>query len=385
MNFREFCSNACLNIYLRRATFGLPKELAEEVWNELEEHALNRALQYELQGMSPPQALQSAMTDLGPPLNVAAQMNKVHNMFKILGLGLIVTLAFSTSFYVLANQPPTYLPILEEIPVSEVCINSSKKPHPNAQILSKSDGKICFQYKDLSTYQGAFIEASILEKFTNQQGGEMVEIGNDLFFHMADGSLIYSQHVFRKDGKRYIPISSLFNPWHNRKLTIQSYVPLIISLDGLNITVGKKNSIASEVFFDDLTPNFANSVLKCIKEKQQFNCHKKSIKLETQRPNQFQHSIKTKLQAGQAVMIFTHAPQGGYNAFVNPISSKGILKIPSYHKHLQLTTDTLKFTQKSIHPETALILSVTNMNTQNKDFLEDDYSRGHIIDSTYDH
>ena len=66
---------APLEAYLRRATVGLPPERREEVWNELEEHVLNRAEQLEFQGHPPKEALEQALRELGPPLRVSAAMN----------------------------------------------------------------------------------------------------------------------------------------------------------------------------------------------------------------------------------------------------------------------------------------------------------------------
>lgn len=360
MPIRELYSNACLNIYLRRATFGLPNELAEEIWSELEEHALSRALQYELQGISPQKALQLAIADLGPPLKVAAQFNKVYNMSKLIGLLVFLIFGASATFYSLAQESNYHLPTLEKIPVSEVCVKSTEKPQSNIEISKEGNDETCFQYKDLNTYQGAFIESAVLEKFTKEQGGEMVKVGNDLFFHMADGSLIYSQKVFKKGNKKYIPVSSLFNPSHNNKLKIESYSPLVLSLNGLQITVGDKDSTTSQVFFHEIVPNVALPLLRLTGETNFFAHHHKPIQLETKRPNTFHHSIKTKLAADQAVMIITHSPQEGYNAFINPILAQGVLEIPSYYKKLQITNNLEEFKNNQHHdPPLAFIFPIT--------------------------
>lgn len=104
MTATRYASTAApLAAYLHRATLGLPPGAAQQVRDELEEHALNRAAQLELQGYSASEALARAVAELGPPLAVTAGMNQVHNMPRLLSLGTLVALSAGTLMYALAG------------------------------------------------------------------------------------------------------------------------------------------------------------------------------------------------------------------------------------------------------------------------------------------
>jgi len=88
-------AQANLDRYLRRATLGLPPEHAQEVRDELEEHALGLVDRYVLTGHAPQDALRLALADLGSPWQVGLSLNGVHNMPKLIALTAGVALAAS--------------------------------------------------------------------------------------------------------------------------------------------------------------------------------------------------------------------------------------------------------------------------------------------------
>jgi hypothetical protein len=83
-----------LSRYLRLATWGLPKQKKLEIQAELRGNIEILSLEYQVQGMSKPEALQAALRDFGQPERVCAGMTKVYIMPVILrNVGLAVLLS----------------------------------------------------------------------------------------------------------------------------------------------------------------------------------------------------------------------------------------------------------------------------------------------------
>ena len=94
-----------LVMYLRRATWGLPKERAQELWDELEEHVLERADHLCAFGTPYELALRQAVTELGPPAKVSAGMSEVYLMPKLIRAGLIAVISGAMAAFALGGGP----------------------------------------------------------------------------------------------------------------------------------------------------------------------------------------------------------------------------------------------------------------------------------------
>ncbi|MHA0033705.1 hypothetical protein [Deinococcus sp. PESE-13] len=138
-------AQANLDRYLRRATLGLPPEHAQEVRDELEEHALGLVDRYVLAGHAPQDALRLALADLGSPWQVGLSLNGVHNMPKLIALTAGVALAASAAFYALAGGGAKVLtlPIVSQGPKS-LCVDATE-PQPKLTLVGKYRNTVCYQ------------------------------------------------------------------------------------------------------------------------------------------------------------------------------------------------------------------------------------------------
>lgn len=203
---------APLSAYLRRATFGLPPQRREEVWNELEEHVLCRAEQLEFQGLSQGEALATALRELGPPLRVSAAMNGVHNMPKLIAFVTLGTLAVSAGLYALAQQTPAPLQIpVQTTAPGQKCLKATD-PQPNLPVQFSANGWTCYQ-DDSVNRKGIFIDFKSVKTAFDTMGfpANISSNGQILEIRPKPWSIVPMRlnASFRRDGASYLSLDTL--------------------------------------------------------------------------------------------------------------------------------------------------------------------------------
>ena len=203
-------ARAALDQYLRRATLGLGPEQARDVRDELEEHALGLIDRYLLLGHPPQDALRLALTDLGSPWQVSAALNGVHNMPKMIALGIAGVLAVSAGLYALAQEANTLtLPVLTSGP-KRVCVEKSQL-QPQLPLLSRSSNRNCYQ-DDSQTVNEAFVSLTTASKALSLIGAKVSQReGGEILMDFGDQSSILTTPNFKRDGETYITAARLLS------------------------------------------------------------------------------------------------------------------------------------------------------------------------------
>lgn len=226
-----------LEQYLRRATAGLPPAKRQEVWDELEEHVYCRAEQLEWQGAAPEQALAQALAELGPPLRVSAGMNGVHNMPKLIAVGVVGMLAVSAGLYALAGGSGRVmtLPVLTEGPLTR-CVEKSQ-PQPDLKVVHKEEQFICYQ-NDAKTQSGAFVSFGTVKKAVEAMGGKVTTLPNgDLNLAVGNTSSQFWPD-FRLDGEGYTQATKLLSALITLQAEDESVPISIRAMDNPEIQIG---------------------------------------------------------------------------------------------------------------------------------------------------
>lgn len=206
---------APLAAYLRRATFGLPPERREEVWNELEEHILCRVEGLEFQGLPPDQALATALREMGPPLRVSAAMNGVHNMPKLIAFVTLMTFAASVGLYALAQKPETTMQVNVKTHVSAFKCLKKGEPQPELRFLfATSSGFTCYQ-NDAVVTNGTFVTINEIAKSLEPLGittKVLPDVGKiEFFYKPLGGRLVAETYIVYKDAQdSYVDVGDLF-------------------------------------------------------------------------------------------------------------------------------------------------------------------------------
>ncbi|MFC4427970.1 helix-turn-helix transcriptional regulator [Deinococcus navajonensis] len=191
---------------------GLPNELAQQIRDELEEHALRRDAQLEIQRYPPHEALARAVAQLGPPGTVTAGMNKGHNMPKLFSLGTLLSLTAGALIYAGAggeNTSTLTLPVLTQAPTRPSCVRGKVPRSPELKVVRTQGGVTCYT-RGSQTAPGAFLSPTQLKQAVQAQGGTVIiqKVGwvNSTF---PGGTSMRFGSFFTVKGERYYVASTV--------------------------------------------------------------------------------------------------------------------------------------------------------------------------------
>ncbi|WP_161884265.1 HAAS signaling domain-containing protein [Deinococcus alpinitundrae] len=365
-------TSPAVRAYLRRATWGLPKERQQEVWDELEEHLLTRAEQFQLLGASPPGALARALAELGSPARVSAGMTQVYLMPKILIAAGAAALTLSAVLYAAAGggSGPISLPALSSRPVTPRCATESKPSKPPTPLESAAT---CSLLTRPPPDAGAFVSLSdVKNAFATTDVASVFLPSGDLEVHYANGRNRLLEPEFRHNNQGYINatfliISTVREPV-TPKLELAGYNNPILTFGDLRLQLGTDNQpVKGNTFYRDLAPTLIG-ILTSPNLQAGWSARMASIGRNQAYPLPIlsRHSIQTSLKAGEVVMSLIKYTDGSYFADVAQVNSKGrfIMNSDQPHIHFVSNLDQLRpYTADGIVP--ALLVRITNIPLRN--------------------
>jgi len=365
-------TSPAVRAYLRRATWGLPRDRQQEVWDELEEHLLTRAEQFQALGAAPNEALTRALAELGSPARVSAGMTQVYLMPKILIAAGAAALALSAVLYAAAGggSGPISLPALSSRPVTPRCATESKPSKPPIPLESAATCSLLIRpppdagaFVSLSDVKNAFATTDVTSVFLSS---------GDLEVHYANGRNRLLEPEFRHNNQGYINatfliISTVREPV-TPKLELAGYNNPILTFGDLRLQLGTDNQpVKGNTFYRDLAPTLTG-ILTSPNLQAGWSARVVSIGRNQNDPPPIlsKHFIQTSLKAGEVVMSLTKQTDDSYFVDVAQINSNGKVIIKSDQPHIRFvsTLDQLRpYTADGIVP--ALLVRITNVSLRN--------------------
>lgn len=365
MTAQTYQTPAPLVTYLRRATFGLPRDRREEVGNELEEHILCRAEGLEFQGHSAEQALAQALREMGPPLRVSLGMNGVHNMPKLIAFGTLGMLAVSAGLYALAGgggQVIT-LPVLTHGP-KQICVEKTK-PQPHLTLVSVQPYFNCYQ-DDRITREGVYVSMSTAKK-TYQAVGQTLELEPEGQYRLSSevGYTTFGPD-FHQQGEDYISAESLlytlikFQPKSaKRAMSLSGYRQPAVNIGNLTFQLDQSSTFPiGPQLYDNLTDFVIDQIIYGADRTHSFEMFTWAL---TDQP----HTVQTKLNADEAVMVVARIGLDRFKVAIAPVGHQGQLTF-------KYSSQTLKFVDQADQLKPAengvlsvLVVRLTNTPLQN--------------------
>ncbi len=332
-------AQAALEHYLHCATLGLGPEQAQEVRDELEEHALGLVDRYALLGHAPEDALRRALADLGSPWRVSAAMNGVHNMPKLIAFGTLGLLAVSAGMYALAGgflrETVVELPALSETPQPPTCTRRAVPASPLVTVVSRREGMTCFTFRN----QGAFIGLSDIQR-AYAAGGFKTRLNaeGDLRVTFPNGEWRALSPQFRVNGQGYTSANMLIVGTERRALTpelkVWGYDNPLLSFGPLKLRLGtEKQPVAGSNFYLSLLGTLIGVLTTRDLEKGWESSWQGVNHFGPGAAIQPSVTVQTGLKAGEVVMLVTrarHQPPNGkasYFADIAPTGTDGTVKL----------------------------------------------------------
>lgn len=353
-----------LAAYLRRATWGLPKARAQELWDELEEHVLERADHLCAFGKPFDQALQQAVTELGPPAGVSAGMSEVYLMPKLIRAGLVVALTGALTALGLGGSQLLTLPVLSERPVTPSCAKGTRPSGPMITIVSEKNGITCYTFNMPSVYEGSYIsvtdlkrafEAAHLQIQPRPDGGLSVRYPN--------GEQREIGIRFSKNGQSYIDADSLIISTARQPVTstlkITGYDNPTIDFGEFRLQIGAAGASAKgNFFYSDLAPTLVG-LLITPKLADGWNS---TVSLAERRipPARAlalpRHIVHTTLKPGTVVMLVTKWEHSSYATDIAPVGQDGTVTLMDPHKSLRFVSNPAAMVQVAADIQSEAVL-----------------------------
>lgn len=358
-----------LDAYLRRATLGLPREVAQQVRDELEEHALNRAAQLELQGYSASEALARAVAELGPPLAVTAGMNQVHNMPKLLSLGTLVALSAGTLLYALAGgraAPEVMaLPILTQAPTKPTCVRGTVPSRPDLKVVSRQGDVTCYITDD-RTRTGIFLSHPQLVHAVHAQGGHVtMQPGGRVRVSFPGGTWMTLRSRFTVSGQQYYPASmvasSLSGMFRPDRVSVSGYARPVLQGGPVRLQFGNGNQNIGALFYQDFGSEFVYWLLSN-KQTEDTGMNLSWTPKWSDGLTDVRHRIQTGQQPGEVVMLVMRNAGGNYFTTFAPVAADGTATFQDIPEHLRFVPSIADLgPHLSGGRSSALLVRVTNL------------------------
>ncbi|MDL2343645.1 permease prefix domain 1-containing protein [Deinococcus sp. MIMF12] len=354
---------APLAAYLRRATWGLPPERQQELWDELEDHVLTRADGLCLSGLSPEAALSQALRELGPPTRVSAGMTQVYLMPKLILTASAAALALSAALYALAGGAEggvTTLPVLTQRPAKPTCVRGTVPQ--NVTVVSQQGGVTCFTYNDPRVYRGVYLRLSTLRDALRTHGIEAaVQPGANLVFRLPEAGRVVVSGFTGSDGQGYVSAAGLVAAASGAPLTLSGFAAPVVTLAGVPLRFGDgQTASVGEDFYGELSQALVERVVPLWDDPA-------SLSVTTLAEGGFTHRVGTGLPPGEVVLLVTRRTFG--NDFVTSaaeVGADGTATLRSSQQRLRFVFSSGQLSAPSPDGSaSALLVRVTGVPLQN--------------------
>lgn len=318
-------SQAALQLYLRRATSGLPPVQRQAVWDELEEHVLERAAHLEVQGTPPAEALDRALRELGPLLRISAGMNGVYNMPKLVMLGTAALLAVSGALYALAGgagEKTITLSVLEDAPATR-CVQIGKAAL-SLPVVSKDKYFTCYQ-DDSRRQRGVFVSLSTVQTALQAVGGK-VETLPDGRIKLSDqaGNSTSGPVQFKVGVEGYISaaslLSTLINMHNTQPMTVSGFDRPSLNLSGTVVRLGQGSVSVGRAFYSDL----AGEVVDALVYGRSNEAHNFDMLYDFLAD--VPRTVHTGLPTGEVVVALQREGKDGFRVAYGPVGADGAVR-----------------------------------------------------------
>ncbi|QLG13295.1 hypothetical protein HLB42_20395 (plasmid) [Deinococcus sp. D7000] len=353
--------------YLRRATWGLPREKQQEVWDELEEHLLTRAAQLQACGTAPPEALSRALAELGSPAQISAGMTGVYLMPKLVLMAAAGALALSAALYALAggnDGKVVTLPILTMPSPSTLCA-----PEGSAALQlpvdSRRDKLICYRTAVDVKGNGTLVSLSAVQTAMGVYGGTARVLPDGrLEIRMPDNTWMRTKIVYHAGNESFIRANSLFDALislrprvSTTKITLEGYNQPILKLGDQAIQFGDDSNLKLGTgIYGALSGEVISSVI--YKNSDDAYGFEQSYAL----PQSAKHSVQTPFVAGEVVTLIEQRSQNNFFVDTAEVGPGGMVQLRTLQKKLHFVSDS---SQLSVAPAggrtPALLVRVTNI------------------------
>lgn len=359
-----------LAAYLRRATWGLPPQRQQELWDELEDHVLTRADGLCLSGLSPSEALSQALRELGPPTRVSAGMTQVYLMPKLILAASAAALALSAALYALAGGGGTLLtlPALDRQPAKPSCVRGTVPSQEHVTIVSQKGGVTCYTSKNSWVYAGAYIGLDDLQKALEARGlTASFQPSGALDIRFPGGTRHVLFPRFQQTGQGYVDASYLIMKTIGEPVRLTGYDNPRLALGDLRLQLGSQAQPVSGVdFYGGLVPPLIGALTSPKLEEGWSASFATINRRASSNITLPRHSIQTKLKPGEVVMLLTKQDRQRHFADVAPVNSDGTVALYNDQARLRFVSNV---DQLSPDPSggriPALLVRVTNVPLNN--------------------
>ena len=356
----------------------MPPEHAQEVRDELEEHALGLVDRYVLTGHAPQDALRLALADLGSPWQVGLSLNGVHNMPKMIALTAGAALAASTAFYALAGggtvrEMTVALPALSQSPLEtkKLCVLDAEAPTRDVVIISREAGKTCYAPSQKALYQGAYIGLNDVQQ-AYESAGLKTKFKPDgtLYITFPDGQWRVLMPRFTTGGQGYVPAEMLIINTLREPLTpeikLSGYDNPLLSFGPLKVRLGTQAQPVVGMNFYHQMIGLLVGALTSPKLEQGWSASYGGIDRRFPETDTWpQMTVKTGLKAGEVVMLLTKKDADTYFVDLAPVAQNGsatLYRFPQHHS-LKFVNDVRALSPSLSGDEVpALLVKVTGVN-----------------------
>ncbi|MVN85552.1 hypothetical protein GO986_02095 [Deinococcus sp. HMF7620] len=346
MKVQTVATCQALNTYLRRATWGLPAPRRQELWDELEEHALTRAAQLGLHGFSSQDALTQAIRELGPPVRVGLGMAKVYAMPKLLLAAGTLAVALSAALYALAGgrDAVSLLPVLTQRPAKPTCVRGTVPTSPHIAVVSQQGNVTCYTFNQPGAYGGVFLSGTDLQRAITAQGGQVTLQNGHLTLSLpgqttGGGSV---SAFFSKDGVAYYDAASVVRSLRTpRPITLQGFRAPQLRVSGLTLQFGAPGTELGRAFYNPLGLDLAARLLRS---------GQAAVPVDplpgewvAAAPGQTStgplHAVQTGLPKGEVVMLMTKRDGQNYAVDTAEVQAGGLVQLQSHAATLRFVKD----------------------------------------------
>lgn len=352
-----------LAAYLRRATWGLPPQRQQELWDELEDHVLTRADQLSVLGSPPEQALSQALRELGPPTRVSAGMTQVYLMPKLILAASAAALALSAALYALAGGAEggvTTLPIVTQRPAKPTCVRGTVPQ--NVTVVSRQGNVTCFTYNDPRVYRGVYLPLKAVQGALSARGFQAaVQPGAVLAFRLPEAGRVVVNGFTGPDGQPYVSAAQLVGAASAAPLTLSGFAAPVVTLAGVPLRFGDGSAATvGEDFYSELATGIIERLLTPSDDPRTFS-------VTTSLKGGFTHRVQTDLPPGEVVMLVTRRTfSNDFVASAAEVGADGRVSLRSAQARLRFVFSSGQLSAPS--PDgmaAALLVRVTGVPLQN--------------------
>jgi hypothetical protein len=360
-----------LAAYLRRATWGLPKARQQELWDELEEHVLERTDHLCAFGKPYEQALRQAISELGPPARVNAGMSEVYLMPKILISAGVAALALGATFFAIAGGGALLsVPGLTAKLAAPMCLNNSPAVHADQNALALQQEACNSLLTGGENAELAVVGLNDLKKVFNDNGiaARLMPSGNLEVFYAPGVTRVLTRQI-SLGGKGYTQasnlITSVLNSTFTPVLRVSGFRNPLLDFGKFTLQLGKADKpVDGTAFYQDLAPVF----LGVLKEREKGKGWNIAYANFNGGSSTASHVVQTKLKPGEVIIMASKTKHPDitqpdiFTGDVAVVSKNGTVALRSDQPHLHFVRNLDQLSSKARNGRiNALLLRVTNI------------------------